>query len=278
MKQTEKYKLYKPDYTDEADIGYINQNMDKLDAHSHSLADDDITGVLPITKGGTGAATAAAARTNLGLGAAATNGVSISVASSDTNLVTSGGVYNAIHSSVEITADTDLNDLALEGFYFCNSSNSESVTNKVDGVTFFSLRINKISGGVLSQELTAYENKKYIRINWSGGWTDWVKFTTADELNIAMNTLPIVNCTVQGGGNAESTKISIDIGSGHNLANGFRVCVYMSKNSVPLSTEDNAHKVMANGTTYNATVNNGIIIYGDIITLIYYDGSFFLTV
>lgn len=52
--------------------------------------------VIDIAHGGTGASTAAAARINLGLGSAAVKNVSSTVASGDTNLVTSGAVYNAL--------------------------------------------------------------------------------------------------------------------------------------------------------------------------------------
>lgn len=57
-----------------------------------------ITGTLAVSKGGTGATTAAAARTNLGLGTAATYGVTTSVTSGSTSLVTSGAVYTALQN------------------------------------------------------------------------------------------------------------------------------------------------------------------------------------
>ena len=57
-----------------------------------------ISGTLPVSKGGTGATTVAAARTSLGLGAAATYGVTTSVTSGSSALVTSGAVYTAIQN------------------------------------------------------------------------------------------------------------------------------------------------------------------------------------
>lgn len=51
-------------------------------SHTHALDGSTVTGTLPLAKGGTGGATAAAARKNLGLGALATKG-SVSLAGSD---------------------------------------------------------------------------------------------------------------------------------------------------------------------------------------------------
>lgn len=50
--------------------------------HTHALDGTSVTGTLPLTKGGTGATTAAAARSKLGLGALATKG-SVSLSGSD---------------------------------------------------------------------------------------------------------------------------------------------------------------------------------------------------
>lgn len=69
--------------------------------HSHTLTDSEIKGTLPISKGGTGATTAVAARTNLGLGTAATKGVTEEVRNNNVGLVTSGAVYTAINEVKE---------------------------------------------------------------------------------------------------------------------------------------------------------------------------------
>lgn len=95
MKTTTNYGLKKPDGTDLVNIEDLNYNADKIDAtlktagdnltshntnasahatlfagkaaasHKHSAA-DITSGTLPISRGGTGATTAAAIRTNLG--------------------------------------------------------------------------------------------------------------------------------------------------------------------------------------------------------------------
>lgn len=102
--------------------------------HSHTLTDDSVTGVLPISKGGIGASTVAAARTNLGLGTAATRGVTTAVSNGSTNLVTSGAVYSAISNLninnrthiVVATYDTK-NPLKANADYTCTSTNASSV-------------------------------------------------------------------------------------------------------------------------------------------------------
>lgn len=102
--------------------------------HSHTLTDSEIKGTLPISKGGTGASTAAAARTNLGLGTAATKGVTTTVSSGNINLVTSGAVYSAINNLninnrthiVVSTYDTK-NPLKANADYTCTSTNASSV-------------------------------------------------------------------------------------------------------------------------------------------------------
>ncbi len=110
----------------------INAKADGI--HSHNLTDSEIEGTLPISKGGTGATTVASARTNLGLGAAATKGVATSVSNGNTNLVTSGAVYSAISNLninnrthiVVATYDTK-NPLKANADYTCTSTNASSV-------------------------------------------------------------------------------------------------------------------------------------------------------
>ena len=68
--------------------------------HVHALpALTSCTGTLSVAKGGTGATTAAAARTNLGLGSAATQSHTSSAPSSrSAALITSGAVYSAFNA------------------------------------------------------------------------------------------------------------------------------------------------------------------------------------
>ena len=73
---TENYNLIKPASSDNVNIEDINNNMDAIDealnnksenTHGHQLADSNITGILPVSKGGTGASDAIGAKANLGI-------------------------------------------------------------------------------------------------------------------------------------------------------------------------------------------------------------------
>lgn len=163
MKQTTNYELKKPDYTDAADIADINSNMDTLDTQLKALSTQ-------------------------------VNSVKEDISNIEDDLSGKSNTSHK-HNAVEISANTDLNSLSEEGFYWCTSNTSNSVTNKPDDVTFFSLRVTKISGGVLSQELTTAGNRKFIRICWSGGWSDWDRFVVQTDslknpkaLNISLNS------------------------------------------------------------------------------------------
>lgn len=78
---TPKLGLHKIDLTDAPpDITVLNDNWDKLDEVLGNTSSDvpveNLTGVLPIAKGGTGATDASSARTNLGAAPAYTYGTS----------------------------------------------------------------------------------------------------------------------------------------------------------------------------------------------------------
>ena len=73
---TENYNLIKPASSNNVNIEDINNNMDAIDealnnksenTHGHQLADSNITGILPVSKGGTGASDAIGAKANLGI-------------------------------------------------------------------------------------------------------------------------------------------------------------------------------------------------------------------
>lgn len=66
--------------------------------HGHSLSNTNITGILPINKGGTGANNVTKARDNLGLGSSATRGVTGKIAPGNTDLPDSSTVYWALNN------------------------------------------------------------------------------------------------------------------------------------------------------------------------------------
>lgn len=137
MQKTTNLQLNKPDYDDVADIADINENMDIIDeaignksdsGHTHTLTGNDIVGILPIAKGGTGATTASAARTNLGLGTAATKAYTTSVTSGSTSLITSGAVYKVM-SDVETATEEKADKNTVIPCYYAISEGTDFTIN-----------------------------------------------------------------------------------------------------------------------------------------------------
>ena len=149
----------------------------KADAdHSHSLTDDNITDTLPLSKGGTGAATASAARTNLGLGTASTKGVATAVASGNTNLVTSGAVYSAVNSlninnrtHIVVASYDTKNPLKANADYTCTSTNASSVLKTAINAVALGGTVELLDGTYnLQYDEDAIELTKAINIEGSG--------------------------------------------------------------------------------------------------------------
>lgn len=92
--------------TDISTAGYHNT---KYKIAFSELDPSYLSSAVPVSKGGTGATSASSARSNLGLGSAATYSATSSVTSGSSSLVTSGGVYSAtrptdISSSITISS------------------------------------------------------------------------------------------------------------------------------------------------------------------------------
>nr|DAV89636.1 MAG TPA: Protein of unknown function (DUF1565) [Caudoviricetes sp.] len=152
----------------------------KADAdHSHTLTDESIEGTLPLSKGGTGATTATGARTNLGLGTAATKGVSTTIASGGTNLVTSGAVYSAINNlninnrtHIVLAAYDTKNPLKANADYTCTSTNASSVLKTAINAVALGGTVELLDGTYnLQYDEDAIELTKAINIVGSGHTT-----------------------------------------------------------------------------------------------------------
>lgn len=97
--------------------------------------------VIGIEYGGTGASDAANARTNLGLGTAATKGVTTSVSSGSSSLVTSGAVYTALQG----LSPVDLGEAAYYNVATSISSSSDDLVTSAlihDTLDDYALKIN----------------------------------------------------------------------------------------------------------------------------------------
>ena len=119
----------RPDIEGEKDAqGYCNENLattlgkvarylkdyDAFESHGHALTDDNITGTLPISKGGTGATSASAARTALGLGTAATANTESTVAN-DSKLPTGSAVKTFVEGKGYVTSSGVTNVASGDG-------------------------------------------------------------------------------------------------------------------------------------------------------------------
>lgn len=123
MKQTANYNLNKPDATDVVDIEYLSANMDIVDSELYKSLKNDVT--VTIAQGGTGAKTVGDARTNLGLGAAATKAVDTLPTASSGNLITSGAVKSAIDGKSNISHTHD-------DIYYTESEMNNKLASKSD--------------------------------------------------------------------------------------------------------------------------------------------------
>jgi hypothetical protein len=141
-------------------------------SHGHALTDSTVTGVLSIEKGGTGSSTAATARTALGLGTASTYGVSTSVSSGSSNLVTSSAVYSAI-SNIKVNNRTHIviatydtkNPLKSNADYTCTSTNASTILKTAINAVAKGGRIELLDGTYqLQYDEDAIEISKAITI------------------------------------------------------------------------------------------------------------------
>lgn len=145
--------------------------------HTHTV--DDLSGTLPLSKGGTGATTTASARTNLGLGTAATKGVATAVANGNTNLVTSGAVYTAIgnlninnRTHIVVSAYDTKNPLKANADYTCTSTNASSVLKTAINAVALGGTVEFLDGTYnLQYDEDAIELNKAINIVGSGHTT-----------------------------------------------------------------------------------------------------------
>lgn len=110
-------------------VTHVVKDKSALTASS-SLNPSNLSSAVSISKGGTGATSASSARSNLGLGSAATYSATSSVTSGSSSLVTSGAVYNAINAlgikEVTLTYANLTFTKSYGGLYYSSSTDLSS--------------------------------------------------------------------------------------------------------------------------------------------------------
>lgn len=180
----------------------LQANDDELYAQLGATAQGVLPNALPVSKGGTGAATTGAARTNLGLGTAATKNTGVTPSDIPTNLDL--GKATSTHSFITYNPGTHGSTLKglQEGMYYIGSSDATALTDLPAGANSAHLacfsRINpsgdqrllRLTGVITGIEWMA------IKVN-SSTWTPWFKAystanTTVDSNGFIKAASPII--------------------------------------------------------------------------------------
>lgn len=130
---------------------------------------------IPITAGGTGATTASGARTNLGLGAAAT---------ADIVPIANGGTGSATLAGADIAVTTATNSFTgKQTFTGSSSVISSKFVNALEGVTVSATAAT----GTINYDVTT-QSILYYTSNASANWTVNFRGSSGTSLNTAMAT------------------------------------------------------------------------------------------
>lgn len=148
--------------------------------------------VIPIANGGTGAANAAGARTNLGLGTAATANLTTSKFDQTEDRVLKVGDFG-YGKPVPITIDVDWNSYTTPGFYQLRSSTNDANSPPPNIVYWNVIVQGQLTGGALdgsqptvtqiAMGTSGYGHYMYYRAKMSNAWTEWYQIVTAQTVN-----------------------------------------------------------------------------------------------
>lgn len=150
---------------------------------SSSLNPSNLSSAVPVAKGGTGATSASSARSNLGLGSAATYSATTSVTSGSSSLVTSGAVYSALENktslsiSTAVTSLTGYADSLAKGVHHSFAATNTVSDSPVKDNIFVDIYIYSSSTAkiIVYPTGTSYFNTIYTITKTSGTWRSWIK-------------------------------------------------------------------------------------------------------
>jgi len=156
---------------------YVDTGLNSKSSTSH---------VQALDKGGTGATTAANARTNLGLGAASTYNVDTTPTTNSINLITSGGVKNILDTKSNKSTSTSI---TLSASSWSGSTVPYSYTISNSSITSSNLIEFLFPSGTSQSVIDAWNNASVGRYTQSNGSVVLYANGIKPTVNITMTML-----------------------------------------------------------------------------------------
>ena len=149
----------------------------------------NVSGTVAIANGGTGATSASAARTNLGLGTAATKAYTTSITSGSSSLITSGAVYTAI-SKFNATASSNLSKSQLDSLEDGDITGWFADTLGPISNHWVTIQTRSYGSDHKIQHLTSANGYEITRkFSTDTGWSPWSGFGSVDaSINLSQLT------------------------------------------------------------------------------------------
>ena len=178
---TPNYNLKKPAQDDFFDVDDFNENSDKIDTALNNKADknlSNITGTLPISKGGTGATTASNALSNLGI-TTSKGGTGATTAS---NALSNLGITTALNNK----ADKDLSNVTGTLPISKGGTGATTASNALSNLGAFSSSGGTIAGDV---KLKTTSSNYGCALTFGDGTSVRIKEPTDNTMEINANKI-----------------------------------------------------------------------------------------